>query len=501
MKIKNLSVFFLVAIVGSVIAQDIKLSGMQTPTAFDCKSVESNFYLDTLWVSDSILTYRLNGDLGLLLHNTYKILTRNELGNKLTSTTVFNEEFPESKLNHLLDSTGYFNGTDIKKLNSSIWIPELNEWRLKKLKIYEEANLLKKSMEKTFSASLQEFTWGDQYLYENSAGRKDVEIIEAYVKETDSWKPVTKIEHFYDNYDNDTLILTFRWKNNMWVDSLKQKNFFLGDKDYQQYYFTMNGEDSIWHNLGARFLEYSASGLNTQIYEQTWDEEMTTWVDMYKVIITYDDEDRMINYLYLEYNSATQQLENSINNVINYVDGKTVYTYQNWDFTLGLWHNYNQYVYSFVKDDLVDTAQNNVWNDETQQWKWNYRDVTRYDDRFNEIDMTRYNFVANDWLIAWKYDFYWSPFIPNATYEIQANTLAVYPNPATTQVSFVVPDNQANTGQQALLTIFDLSGRQMTQLPLQNGKAVWDCAGVKAGLYVYSLSGSGAWVSGKVVVR
>jgi len=78
--------------------------------------------------------------------------------------------------------------------------------------------------------------------------------------------------------------------------------------------------------------------------------------------------------------------------------------------------------------------------------------------------------------------------------------LDVFPNPATTQVSFVLPEHQANTGHQALLRIFDLSGKQMAQIQVRDGKAVWNCGTIKPGVYVYSTALNGQKITGKIVV-
>ena len=463
--------------------------------------MQSHYYQDTLWVMDSVLQYHTIDSIGLMLRNTLKILSRNNLGNELTSLDEYNGDFPGSRQNHIFDSIIYFNGTDKKQSYKKVWIPVLNEWKIEKFKSYEEPNLLIEDMEKLLSASLQQFTWGYRYIFENVEGKKVVELIESYVKQTNSWKSVTKNEYLYDEFDNDTLKLTYRWKNNMWVDSLKQRNFYLGDKVYQQYSYTMNAEDSTWHNLEARFLEYSSSGLNTQIYKQTWDEEMTSWVDFYKVIMTYDNEDRLVNSLYLEYNSDSQHLENSMNSIFYYEENKKVNTYQDWDASMGVWQNYSQYLKSYLKDDLIDTLQGNDWNDETQQWQGYYREISRYDDHFNKIDMTYYSSSINDWIIAWRYDFFWSPFFPDAINEITTNGLTIYPNPASNQVTFALEDILPKQDQEFSINIFSISGQKITEIPLKEDKVVWDCSNLEAGLYIYSVDNKESRYTGKIVLK
>jgi hypothetical protein len=463
---------------------------------------QNNYHLDTLWVLDSSRTFQGYYD-SLIYERTYKVLKRNDQGNPIASLDWVDENFSGFTTNSVYDSIVYFDGVQVKKQFSNAWNSVDQIWIDNSYQEYEEPGLPKVKANKGFYNNTQEYFYGYRERYVNNNGRPDTLIYETYVPETNTWKLKAKTVFYYDGQQNDTLQRFYKWTGDSWEDSARLHRHFDLNLLTLQLGELYNTSNSTWQNYVRRTYSYTNSGKIDISMFQVWSTQLNVWQDNFKYDFSYDSEDRITNRLVLHFDQNSQQLLNYQNDIYTYAEGREEIVYQSWSMPNGPWFNQFRYTTSYLADNVVDTVTNDQWDNNLQVWKPKDRLFNKYDHHYNVLESEYWYFYSwdNKWQLETKTDYYWSPFIPNATHEIQANTLAVYPNPATTQVSFVVPDNHANTGQQALLTIFDLSGRQMTQLPLQNGKAVWDCAGVKAGLYVYSLSGSGAWVSGKVVVR
>jgi hypothetical protein len=72
----------------------------------------------------------------------------------------------------------------------------------------------------------------------------------------------------------------------------------------------------------------------------------------------------------------------------------------------------------------------------------------------------------------------------------------VFPNPASSQVTFMLPQEQ----QASQLRIMDITGKLITELPA-SGETVLDVSAWKSGVYFYSLPGAAQTVRGKFVVE
>ena len=458
---------------------------------------QNNLSNDTLWVWDSIVRHTGDG----LKYGKLEVLNRNELGNEIASkyTMIFSPsgiyDYP------YIDSTIYFSDKEnVERKNLWVNIASSGSWEISQLFYYHSPEVIKEEFFKYYSYSTHEFDGGGhkKYYVFNNNNKPDTLFL-YYLPNNSQWQNQSFYKFYYDESGNDTLQVNYNWTNNSYVISSKHRRVYSAGNLIHRYTLEWDSTNSIWQNKTHVYYSYNASNLEDTIINQIWDEGEDKWRDELKSQITYDENQRVLTYLHKLYDYLTLQLENFI--LITNVYENNNHTVIDKRWVNNEWLNNSQIFYSYIDETRTDTVVSMNWDISSGNWIPEFQSITNYDSKMNAKQYWRYKYVDNQWVTIKVYGYYWSPFIPNATHEIQANTLAVYPNPATTRVSFVVPDNQAITGQQALLTIFDLSGRQMTQLPLQNGKAVWDCAGVKAGLYVYSLSGSGAWVSGKVVVR
>ena len=81
--------------------------------------------------------------------------------------------------------------------------------------------------------------------------------------------------------------------------------------------------------------------------------------------------------------------------------------------------------------------------------------------------------------------------------------MQVYPNPAGEFAVFAcaTPLTPRRGEKPRVVQIFDVYGRRVACLSLNNKKTVWDCSAVPNGLYLYTMEWNGKVLSGKVVVR
>jgi len=79
--------------------------------------------------------------------------------------------------------------------------------------------------------------------------------------------------------------------------------------------------------------------------------------------------------------------------------------------------------------------------------------------------------------------------------------LHVYPNPAGEYVVFECPLLQAGGNDRDVVSITDVFGRKVAEVELKSGKTVWDCRGLKTGVYLYRFSYENGTKSGKLVIK
>jgi len=464
-------------------------------------TIKNHLFLDTLWVIDSILKYQFIDIANDLVHErTYKILSRNEMGNLLTSLDLVNKDYPEESGNDMFDSVTYFNGEQIKKHFTKDWNNVQEYWVDTDYTEYEIPELLKEYRILSFSNSSQHYQYGFWYSYKNINSRVDTIYTYDINQETDLWEYETKTIYYYDENGNDTLQMISDWEEGSWEESLKkQQHFELG-------YLTLIIEsvpDTInnnWKEQKMDLRHYTNAGEFDTILVRHWSNQLNSWYNYSKSILTYDNQDRLINYLSLFYQPSTQQLENYFNSNFIFEEGSRIDTHQSWDLSLNIWQNNSQYIYSYIKENIIDTAQGNYWDNENQQWQGNYRDVYRFNSHSNVTDRTRYNFGEDGWEIDHKYDYYWSPFVPNALQEEIVRSINIYPNPASAHVCFNL-ENISNINEDNNVNIYNTSGHKVNSIPIVNSSLHWDCSNEIPGLYIYSVIINGVRHTGKIIIK
>ena len=483
------------------ICQNVRSYNQQADSIM-LSNTKNHYYQDTLWVKDSILQYTMDLSAGLLLENTYKTISRDDKGNTISFLFLVNEDNPQASGYNIYDSTVYFNDESVKEHYANIWNNNEQRWILATYDEFESPSLKKETYYKRFSSTSQTFLYGNRKLYKNQDGLADSLIEQDYIPETDSWKKIRNTTFYYNDVNNDTLLMISSWKNNEWSDSAKVKQTFESNRLAQSIEFVLNDDSSSWQYFRKRIRTYTVSGKEEVYHQLHWDINTNYWIDDFKFITTYDSDDRISNKLYLEYDVTSQQLENYHNTLLIYGIESKEETHQLWNPSIGVWENYSQYYYSYIYENLIDTTLNNNWDNETQQWVGSYMDVSVFDEHYNLTNMMRENFTLNSWELQRKYDYYWSPFIPNTIAETNPDySFKAYPNPASVSITFVLPDENMNYKDATTLSVFNLSGQKLVEILPANGELHWDCSNVEPGLYIYSMRVQGNKYSGKVIVK
>lgn len=77
------------------------------------------------------------------------------------------------------------------------------------------------------------------------------------------------------------------------------------------------------------------------------------------------------------------------------------------------------------------------------------------------------------------------------------NQLVVFPQPASNQICFKSPNQKIISD----ISIFDLSGKLVQTLQVNDQEYIWDCSGIETGVYIYQGKINGQYYRGKLVIQ
>ena len=501
---KFLTLLIFTFIISFSYSQDKQLIRHQMDSILQTQ-IQNRYDQDTLWVKDSSLRYKYISDQGqMVLERTYRVLSRNDFGNYLISEDLVDNDFPTPWFtgNSRVDTITYFDGEHTQIHTTWSWNSAEENWIKNNYSEYVSPLQLSVMFNKMFINSSNNYYNGYCQRYKYYGTRLDTLYYDDYLPETDSWLPVSKKIFFYAGNDLDTLQLIYRKVALDWVDSLRVQRTFESDTLVQSISLIKDQVNNTWTKYKLVYYHNNSFGEPDTITNKYWNELTNSWYDFKKDIYFYDNQGSCIGYLRMSYNPQTQILENHDRTTILRTPDSETSISQIWDQDTQSFRNQTKTYYSFVTDIVKDTLQYDVWDIDAQSWQPVELTVNRFDNHFNTIESIIFEYGQSAWEVYSKTDYYWSPFIPNAISENNTDiALFVYPNPASTQVSFELPGKCSIQNKEALIQIFNLSGQKVAETSMKEGKVVWDCSSVKPGLYVYTTERTGMKCTGKILVQ
>jgi hypothetical protein len=181
---------------------------------------------DTLWVLDSSLYSQATSTPEVYnLVRTYKVLSRNDFGNPVTSSNIKSEGV-YSSFNNEFDSIVYFDGKIIKKYFSKAWNSVDQDWILNEYEEYEKPEFPIELFNKNFSDNMQQYFYTFRKLYEYENDQVKTLIYETFNTDSENWVKKYKTDYYYNSEGEDTLQLIKSWRNSEWADSVRNHRNF-----------------------------------------------------------------------------------------------------------------------------------------------------------------------------------------------------------------------------------------------------------------------------------
>ena len=290
--------------------------------------------------------------------------------------------------------------------------------------------------------------------------------------------PFDKRSYSYDENGRKMADLTLRWNktDEMWFqtqqcDYLTEKGRevainrsgvqyvsrteITSDTDGKPLYaltYEWNNSTDDWSTHPCQRSEwvYNRDGLLTTCLKQHLNLETKTW----------NDFDVRILYAYDEAGVLTEEL------------------YQSLNAETGQWTNGGKYQYNNVSE-RQKVASSFIFA--SDRWVSDGKTVYLYDE---EGKLTRCEYYLNDAdksLNAYSINTYSEPFsLPEA---IEPETVSVYPNPVVSSFELTVPGSLIGK----TLQMYDVSGKQVMTLPVQNQRTQVDASRLSSGVYILKI--------------
>lgn len=489
----------LVILVFVVFGLFITVYGQDMDYSFDTSQLktprqELNFFQDTLWVMDSSNSFQLiSGELEFV--GNYIVLTRDGLGNKLIGIGKYKYNLSEPLEKLSLDSMFYFNGTnDVEYSKSFSWNSNDDKWMKHMYSLFDEDGNILEHYVKNWNNYLNEYTYGSQSIAEYEDTLLIISTRNNYNPETDDWAHYAKNEFFYNDAGLDTLQIVSSWDtiHQKWMNQLKYQYLLTEDGNINELLgYTWNEDLGIWIFSYKQIFKMNNQGLTDTTLLLTWDTLQNNWVPQFRNSYFYNELGKESSHLTEINNLQDDSWENQYLFKYEHVTQKNITTFSIWDTINNIWQFYRRDSYSYIAENILDTAQFEEWDTLTQQWKGYHRLINSFDSHMNQTGSLEqyWDDISGNWTDGVYEQYFWSPFNPLDILELNTERFSIYPNPANTMVKVTMSE----LAQGNMLVLYNTSGQEVKKLLLKPYKYEYEftVSGLPAGMYVVVLYDNG----------
>lgn len=503
-------------------------------TTFTIKEI--NTYEDTLWVMDSSHFYRsINHE--LQFSGKYNVLTRDEVGNKLTGLGKSLTNWGEV-VNSYLDSVTYFNGTsNIHHIVTSSWNYTYSSWVNNNYELYDDNLYLTEQYSKGWNMYQDQYLNGRRTTYNFDNGLRTSIIIYNYLPESNEWEPNEKQVNYYNETGKDSVQLKQKWNiyNNQWENISIDKAFYnVHEKDSLRLELRWNIETELWVNQIKNETFYIDSLNSIDFYRSNWDGVLNSWVnDVHiqsydtedeqmdstthyrwdittdewvfdrKAIVLYNETGKILEYISMLFDNQNSRWMNNMKLTYLYNDNNVERISYNGDSISCDWIPYYRAFHSFIYDNVTDTTQYDIWDTMSQQWVFTSRFIKVFDQRLNQTNSISemWNNSDDTWQIMQQTDHSWSSFHPLGVVEnvILNDYVEIYPNPASSVLNINVL--LENIPLNLIVEIFDINGRSVLKSKQESSFKQFDIKYLGKGLYIVIIQNGSSFVTKRIIIQ
>ena len=315
----------------------------------------------------------------------------------------------------------------------------------------------------------------------------------------------SKINYSYTQLNEPLVIVTYKWKNNTWKDTLKEEYIYNNNLLTEKILYV--NVNNTWQYLSKHEFTYDTNeNLVLEIFYY-WDN--ANWINSTKTEYTYDISNNLISSIYYEYLfswAPITKLEYSYDSSNNLI---TTITY-NW---VSNWENYWKTEYSYNSyGDMIQYIRYS-WDSQSNSWLQGYKVERTYDNNYTFDDLIlpisinydlfshkllneiSYQWDNNLWINNTNIQYYYSNFNNLGISDVNTNNFNLYPNPAH---DFIYIDLVNSCSENVSFKLYDLLGNKILETQLNKNNKI-DIAGLNTGIYIFQINNNNNIFDGKLL--
>lgn len=356
-----------------------------------------------------------------------------------------------------------------------------------------------------WDASHQSNTWIEKEWDENSGS---LYVSAETVTEYDSEGRVEVLYNSYRYEPGEALLLEGKMEPEYNSGRLESVQYFASEDDGENWflemevYYTYNNSGKLieieYWNLEEsdlllsmrNTLSYNESGQQTQsqtFYMMDGEEMLFSETDF-----EYNNSGQLVNEIDWSINFTSLQLEKSSRTETEYNASGDILaeTYFNWEEASETWLEEDRDEYTYNTIDFSDV----LFPYSVFMYEFIGVEMPNFTGKA-VAEINGYTWVDNDWVQVENQIFYYSSIDASNVELTENNDFAVYPNPATDNVTFSWAGNQ----QHLLLEVFKVDGAKMLERQVSSGQNI-QLKNLESGVYLYKMKSENETLfSGKLV--
>jgi len=326
----------------------------------------------SIWVIDSILSYRVN-ESGWFLINSEKVIERDDKGRDITTIReLFDLETSEIYSKELINSTYHDSGI-FKTRMTRLWNSAIENWAdTTSYVVLDTFGRTLLDFHRKWDSQNNEYVSGEKYISTYSAnGVIQKRSVFIWSKEKKSWINRRQTIYTYHNNVEDVLYQIWDIDLDRWENYIFSKAYFNTDgKIIEGVRQRWDRENQIWNNNSRGLYLYEYNPFIFTAISQRWNKDQSNWGNLRKVIDKYNNQGWKSEKIEQNWDAISSQFVNYKQEIFDYnYKGKKIFELMKlWDNVNSSWYNVNQRINSFDSIQNIETLLFQTFDIEKSVW-------------------------------------------------------------------------------------------------------------------------------------
>ncbi|MCF6170810.1 MAG: T9SS type A sorting domain-containing protein [Bacteroidales bacterium] len=389
---------------------------------------------DTIWVLDSTLQQRVVD--GEFVNQSKRIVMSHDQQGRPTSNfqlTWYSDQ--QSWKNSNYDSASFHSSGQVFERFGYSWNTNDNNWKItyyfKMLENYQLVEQFQKAWDNNKNKYLHGYHKWTEFdetgLPQQSFWNEFDSISQEFV--TDG-----RTTYFYDENDLNIFTLWEKWDeaNQSWNPKSNSEMLYNGEGLLtQRVYQEWSLDSASWQNTSKTLLQYNAAGLNDTYALYSWLPLYDMWYPSYRIIRTYDEQDRIIQSIRQEDGYGDETWINE-SRVLQHFENGVLSEKRTQNWVSGDWEDKRIELTSYVSDTLIESQTFINYNPYEETYDTSTRWLTIFNERFipERFLIQAYSQETSEFITTSQWLYYFSPMAPQYVNDVEQLEFAIYPNPS-----------------------------------------------------------------------